>query len=267
MLTRTQLLSRNNISISGNSDRAMLFAHGYGCDQNMWRFLVAAFADRFTLVLFDHVGSGKSDRTAYDFEKYSYLHGYADDVIEICEQLQLKNVIFVGHSVGAMIGLLAAIKSPHYFESMIMIAPSPCYINREHYFGGFSESDIQELLVSIDSNYLGWSSAMAPAIMGNADRPHLANELENSFCSNDPVIAQHFARVTFLSDHRKDLPLLKTNTLVIQCPEDLIAPLAVGEFVASQIEKASLKVLKATGHCPHLSAPAETIEAINSFLN
>jgi sigma-B regulation protein RsbQ len=262
----TDVLKRNNVHVSGTGEKAMVFAHGFGCDQNMWRFVTPAFDKEYMIVLFDHVGSGKSDISAYSKMKYETLQGYADDVLEICEALKLQQVIFVGHSVSSMIGALAALKEPDRFEKLVMIGPSPCYINSEGYVGGFSREDIEELLESLDSNYLGWSAAMAPIIMGNPDRPELGEELTNSFCQNDPDIARHFAHTTFLSDNRADIEKLKTKTLILQCSEDIIAPLQVGEYVHLHIPDSKMVVLRATGHCPNLSAPEETIAAIKSFL-
>lgn len=232
----------------------------------MWRFITPAFKNEYRLVLFDHVGAGKSDTTAYSKMKYETLEGYADDVLEICHALELQQAIFVGHSVSAMIGLLAALKEPDRFEKLVMIGPSPCYINSEGYTGGFSRADIKELLESLDSNYLGWSAAMAPVIMGNPDKPELGEELTNSFCQTNPEIAKHFAHTTFLSDNRADLKRLKTKTLILQCSEDVIAPMEVGEYVHRNIAGSEMKVLRATGHCPNLSAPEETIAAMRSFL-
>jgi len=246
----------------------MLFAHGYGCDQAMWRFITPAFQDTHRLVLFDHVGAGQSDLAAYSRTRYSTLRGYAEDVLEICRELDLKDTLFVGHSVSSMIGVLAAIAEPSRFAKLILIGPSPCYINNDgDYVGGFNRADIDGLLESLESNYLGWSSSMAPAIMGNPDRPELGTELTNSFCRTNPEIAKHFARVTFLSDNRADLPKVKTRSLILQCSDDLIAPEAVGRYLHQQLPDSELRVLKATGHCPHLSAPEETIEAIRAFLS
>lgn len=260
------VLKRNNVNVSGKGEKAMIFSHGFGCDQNMWRFITPAFASDYKIVLFDHVGAGKSDATAYSKIKYENLQGYADDVLEICEALELERVIFVGHSVSAMIGALAALKEPDRFEKLVMIGPSPCYINNKGYTGGFSKEDIEELLESLDSNYLGWSAAMAPVIMGNPDRPQLGEELTNSFCQTDPDIARHFAHTTFLSDNREDIQKLKVKTLILQCSDDVIAPLEVGAYVHHAIAGSEMIVLKATGHCPNLSAPEETIAAIKSFL-
>ena len=244
----------------------MIFAHGFGCDQNMWRFVAPAFADRYRIVLFDHAGAGGSDLAAYDRNKYSSLQGYANDVLEICRELELTDAAFVGHSVSAMIGVLAALQEPDRFDALVLVGPSPCYIDDGDYVGGFSREDIEGLLESLDSNYLGWSSAMAPVIMGNPDRPELGEELTNSFCRTNPEIARQFARVTFLSDNRADLPQVRTRALILQCSEDVIAPQQVGEYVHRQIPGSELVLLQATGHCPNLSAPEETIAAIRSFL-
>jgi sigma-B regulation protein RsbQ len=260
-------LTRNNVAVSGSGPRAMIFAHGYGCDQNMWRAITPAFADDYKIVLFDHVGAGRSDLSAYDRKKYSSLQGYADDVLEICDALEIRDGIFVGHSVSAMIGILAAIKNPAVFERLILIGPSPRYINDEGYTGGFSREDIAGLLEFQESNYLGWSRTIAPVIMGNADRPQLAEELTNSFSRTDPEIAKQFAAVTFLSDNRADLPMARTPSLIIQCREDAIAPLAVGEYVHAHLPGSRLMVIDATGHCPHLSAPEATIAAMKEYLH
>jgi sigma-B regulation protein RsbQ len=244
----------------------MLFAHGFGCDQNMWRLVAPAFEDDHKVILLDHVGAGRSDLSAYSRAKYGTLDGYAEDVLEICRELDLTGVVFVGHSVSAMIGVLAAIREPERFDALVLVGPSPRYINDDGYVGGFAREDIEELLDTLDGNYLGWSSAMAPVIMGNPDRPELAAELANSFCRTDPEIARHFARVTFLSDSRADLPRVRTRSLVLQCSEDAIAPLAVGEYVHRHLVDSRLVVMKATGHCPNLSAAEETIAAMRAFL-
>lgn len=258
---------QHNVHMSGPDDApAMLFAHGYGCDQNMWRLVAPRFEKNYRVVLFDHIGAGGSDLSAYDPARYASLDGYADDVIALCEALDLRDVTFVGHSVSATIGILAARKAPNLFSSLALIGPSPRYINDDGYVGGFSRTDIEELLASLDSNYLGWSSAIAPVIMGTPDRPDLADELEQSFCRTDPDIARRFAHVTFLSDNRADLAHVETPALVVQCSNDVIAPVAVGEFVRDQMPNASMVLLNATGHCPHLSAPEETADAIEQFL-
>ncbi len=244
----------------------MLFAHGFGCDQNMWRFVAPAFADEFRVVLFDYVGCGDSDLTAFDPAKYSSLEGYADDVLAIIRELDLHDVVLVGHSVSAMVGVLAQQIEPERFASLVLVGPSPRYIDTDDYRGGFSESDIEELLESLASNYLGWSSAMAPVIVGNPDRPELGQELTASFCRTDPAVARRFARTTFLSDTREELASVSVPTLVLQCSSDVIAPTEVGEYVAAAIPDSTLVILEATGHCPNLSAPEETTAAISSFV-
>jgi sigma-B regulation protein RsbQ len=262
------ILARHNVSVTGPPDgQPLVFAHGFGCDQNMWRFVTPAFEDDFRVVLYDQAGSGSSDPAAYDPRRHSTLDGYAQDLLDICAALDLTDVVFVGHSVSSMIGALAAIAEPDRFAKLVMVGPSPRYIDDEGYTGGFSEADIRELLDSLDSNYLGWSSAMAPVIMGNGDRPELGAELTESFCRTDPEIARRFAEVTFTSDNRADLPRVPTPTLVLQCRQDAIAPVSVGTYVAEALPHATLVLLDATGHCPNLSAPAETIAAMDPFLH
>ncbi|WP_350029083.1 alpha/beta hydrolase [Caballeronia sp. GAFFF1] len=260
------ILKRHNVYVDGTGTTTMMFAHGFGCDQNMWRHFAPAFAQRYRTILFDLVGSGDSDLTAYDRAKYSTLEGHADDVLEIVEQLSTGPVIFVGHSVSTMIGMLAAIKSPEQFAANVMIGPSPSFINDGNYVGGFERSDIEELLDTLESNYLGWSSTMAPSVMGAPEQPELAQELTNSFCRTDPGIAKHFARVTFLSDHRADLARVTTPTLIIQSNDDLLAPVSVGEFMRDVIPGSRLAMVENVGHCPHLSAPGPCIDATEDFL-
>jgi sigma-B regulation protein RsbQ len=260
------VLRRNNVKVSGNGPRTMMFAHGFGCDQNMWRSVVPAFEASFRTVLFDHVGAGGSDLASYSKEKYSRLQGYADDVVEIGHELGIRDGVFVGHSVSAMIGALVSIAEPDMFSSLVMIGPSPRYIDERDYRGGFSQQQIEELLEFLDSNHMGWSTAMAPVIMGNSDRPELGEELTNSFCRTDPEIAKHFARTTFTSDNRNDLPKVRARSLVMQCSEDAIAPEAVGEYVHRNLPNSEIVFLRATGHCPNLSAPDEVIAAMRSFV-
>jgi sigma-B regulation protein RsbQ len=259
-------LQRNNVRVLGKGSRTMILAHGFGCDQSMWRHLIPAFENDFRLVLFDYVGHGKADASAFDRSRYGTLEGYADDVLNICEALAIYDAVFVGHSVSAMIGVVGALKDPGRFGSMVMVGPSPRYVNDGDYFGGFTREDIDGLLDFLDSNYLGWSSTMAPVIMGNAGRPALSEELANSFCRTNPDIARHFARVTFLSDNRADLPAVKIPTLILQCSQDAIAPEPVGRYVEKQIAGSRFVQLRASGHCPHLSDPEETISAIKAFL-
>jgi sigma-B regulation protein RsbQ len=258
-------LTRNNVHVLG-SGPPMVFVHGFGCDQNMWRLLAPHYAEGYQVILLDLVGSGKSDLSAFDPRKYASLQAHADDICEVLAELTSQPAVFVGHSVSAMIGMLANLKCPEKFASQIMVGPSPCYINDKDYFGGFERSDIEALLETLESNYLGWSSNMAPVIMGAPDRPALAEELTNSFCRTDPEIAKHFARVTFMSDHRTELPRLKAPTLILQCSEDVIAPVAVGEYLAKAIPNSTLRIIENVGHCPHLSAPSASVAAMDEFL-
>jgi sigma-B regulation protein RsbQ len=261
-------MERNNVRLAGRAGgQPMLFAHGYGCDQHMWRLVTPSFQEEFCIVLFDYVGAGGADLSAYDSARYDSLQGYAEDVLDICRELDLRDVIFVGHSVSSMIGVLAAITEPARFARLVLVGPSPRYINDEWYVGGFSEDDISELLDSVDSNYLGWSTAMAPVIMGTSHRAELADELAASFCRTDPDVARQFARVTFLSDNRADLCKVRVPSLVLQCTNDVIAPVSVGTYVSNAIPDCSLVLLEATGHCPHLSAPEETVHAISAFVD
>jgi sigma-B regulation protein RsbQ len=259
--------SRNNVALSGNpAGRPLLFAHGFGCDQNMWRFVAPAFEKDHRVVLFDYVGSGGSDIGAYDPVRYADLGGYARDILEIVDALDLHDVVLVGHSVSAMIGVLAANEEPDRFRGLVLIGPSPRYIDDDGYAGGFAEADIEELLSSLESNYLGWSAAMAPVIMANPDRPELGSELTQSFCRTDPEVQRRFARATFLSDNRADLDRVRVPALVLQCSDDVIAPDPVGAYVHRRVAGSRFVKLKATGHCPNLSAPEETVGAIADFL-
>ncbi len=262
----TPILHRNHVRIIGSGAKTILFAHGFGCDQNMWRFVVPAFQNEYRVLLFDHIGAGNSDLSQYNPLKYRSLDAYAGDILDIIDSTGSAPVIFVGHSVSAMMGVLASIQHPAKFERLILIGPSPCYINDPEYTGGFSRADIDELLETLDSNYLGWSTSITPVIMGNADRPELAAELNESFCRTDPQIAKQFARVTFLSDNRGDLPLVRVPTAILQCAKDVIASESVGEFVRARIPGSELVNLRATGHCPHMSAPDEIILVLKELL-
>ena len=258
--------TRNRVTVAGRADGpTLLFAHGFGCDQSMWRSVTPAFERDHQVVLFDHVGAGGSDLSAWSPARYGSLEGYARDVLEICAELDLRDVVLVGHSVSAMIGVLAAAREPDRFVGLVLVGPSPRYVDDPPYRGGFQAADIEELLESLDSNYLGWSAAMAPAIIGNPERPELGEELTNSFCRTDPTIARHFARVTFTSDNREDLAHVDVPCLVLQSREDVIAPLEVGEYVHAQVPGSTLVVLDATGHCPNLSAPEQVVAAIRDW--
>jgi sigma-B regulation protein RsbQ len=260
------VVRRNNVRVFGNGTQPMMFAHGFGCDQNMWRLVTPAFENDFRIVLFDYVGAGRSDLSAYDSGRYSRLEGYAEDILEICRALSLEDVILIGHSVSSMIAALAAIADPDRFASVIMVGPSPRYINDTDYVGGFDKRDIEELLDTMERNYIGWANFLAPVLMQNADRPELTQELTESFCSTDPRVARRFAEVTFFSDNRDDLAKVPVPVLVMQCSEDLIAPTSVGEYVARNVPRADLRMLRATGHCPHMSHPEETAQVIREFL-
>jgi len=261
------VVDRHHVAESGvRGARPLLFAHGFGCDQRMWRLVAPAFEADHRVILFDHVGAGRSDLSAYDPQRYRSLAAYADDVVELCRALDVTDAVFVGHSVSAMIGVLAAIRAPGRIGALVLVGPSPRYIDDDDYSGGFSRADIDELLESLESNFLGWSGAMAPVIMGNPEHPELGEELTNSFCRTDPDIAAQFARVTFLSDNRIDLAAVDVPTLVLQCSNDAIAPQAVGEYVHQAIGGSEYVLLDATGHCPNLSAPEATTAAIRAFL-
>jgi sigma-B regulation protein RsbQ len=260
------VIQRNNVKTFGHGEKTMVFAHGFGCDQNMWRFVAPAFSSEYRVVLFDNVGAGQSDTAQFDPEKYGSLHGYAHDLAEVCRAVEAKNTIFVGHSVSALVGVLAAIEDPALFDRLILVGPSPSYINDGDYVGGFNRTDIEELLEFLDTNYLGWSSMMAPAIMGNPERPELSGELENSFCQSNPDILKHFGRTTFLSDHRGDVPKLRVPSLILQSANDAIAPASVGVYLHRNMPDSSLFLMKATGHCPNLSAPEETVMAMKQYL-
>jgi sigma-B regulation protein RsbQ len=262
-----QVLTRHHVVVTGPEDGpVVVLSHGFGCDQNLWRLVVPTLAERFRVVLFDHLGAGKSDPSAWSAERYSTLDGYVDDVLDILRELDLTDVTFVGHSVSAMVGVLASVREPERFGKLVLLTPSPRYIDDDGYRGGFDRADIEELLESLDSNYLGWSAVMAPVIMGNPDRPDLGEELTNSFCRTDPAIARVFARATFLSDNRADLAKVTVPTLVLDCAQDVIAPREVGAYVHAQIAGSLLVTLDATGHCPQLSAPDATAAAIAAFV-
>lgn len=259
------ILKRNNVNIIGEGDNVIVFAHGFGCSQNAWRRITHAFTDH-KLVLFDYVGAGKSDTTEYDKVKYNDLKGYAQDIIEICHELKIKNAVFVGHSVSAIIGALASIKEPGIFKKLIFVAPSPYYINEPGYVGGFEREDIESLLELMDEDYNGWAKMLSPKLIGNDEKIELTDEMEDNFCTTDNEIVKQFARTTFLSDNRKDLPNIPVESITLQCTDDIIAPLEVGQYIKANTPNNTLVLLKATGHCPHMSAPEETIEAIKSFL-
>ncbi|WP_424768389.1 alpha/beta fold hydrolase [Paenibacillus sp. sgz302251] len=258
---------RNNVKVLGKGEQPILFAHGYGCDQDMWRYVAPEFEEDYRVILFDYVGSGETNIDDYDPKRYNHLKGYAQDVLEIAETLELNNAIFVGHSVSSMIGMFALIKEPKHFERLIMLGSSPCYVNDlPDYYGGFEMKDIQELLTMMEMNFTGWASYLAPIVMKNHDRCELTEELEKSFCSRDPVIARQFAEVTFLSDCRSELEKLTVPSLILQCSEDSIAPKEVGDYLHSRLKNSTLQLMRAKGHYPHLSHPEETAQLIKNYL-
>ena len=262
------VLARNHVHVHGQGTHTIVFAHGFGCDQNMWRFVEPAFRDRFRTVLFDYVGLGKSDRGAFDAARYAQLDGYAQDLVEIAEALDLSGATIVGHSVSSMIALLATLRAPQRFGAIVMVAPSPRYINEPPgYFGGFERADIDGLLELMDHNYVGWAGALAPMVMANGDRPELVHELQETFCSTDPLVAKCFARATFYADNRADLPKARVPILVLQVRDDQVAPMAVGDYVVRHLPQSEMVVLEASGHCPQMSHPELTVEAMRTFLD
>ena len=261
------IIERNNVKVIGQGERTIVFAHGFGCDQRMWSFITPSFQEKFRIVLFDYVGSGNSDLNAYQSEKYNTLQGYVQDVLDIIEAMELKDISFIGHSISSMIGMLASIERPDYFDKLIMIGPSPCYLNDTNgYHGGFEKSDITELLDMMEMNFAGWASYLAPIVMNNPESPKLSQELEQTFNSADPRIAREFAEVTFFSDYRKDLAKATVPTLIMQCSDDSIVPIEVGEYLHRHLKNSMFRLMEAKGHYPHISHPEETIRCINEFL-
>lgn len=260
------LEERHAITVRGAGTQAMVFVHGYGCDQNMWRLMTPYFKATHKVVLYDQMGAGQSDLAAYDKAKYATLEGYADDLIAVCEWLDDGPVIVVAHSISGTIALLAAKRRPELFARLIMLGPSPCFINDGNYVGGFDRAEIDEMLDFLQLNHAAWSAQMAPIIMGNPDRPELAAELRASFCRTDPRVARQFARTTFLSDHRADLPAVATPTLILQCDDDVVAPLSVGNYMQAAMPNADLVILRSAGHCPHISSAPLVAETIIAYL-
>lgn len=267
MISAASVIKNQAVTIRGSGSKPMIFLHGFGCDQTLWRYIAPAFDDSHKVVLYDHIGSGRSDLRLYDKRKYAYLEGYADDLLEICDALDLKDIDIVAHSVGCMIAILAAKRRPELFSRLMLLGPSPCYINGEDYVGGFSREDIDQLLAFLEINPAGWSANLAPAVMANPDRPDLATELEAFFVRNDPKILHHFASVVFLSDHRADLDGLRVPTLIMQCRDDIVAPLEVGDYMRARLPGSTLKVLDTQGHYPQLSHPVPVTEAIRDYLS
>jgi sigma-B regulation protein RsbQ len=263
----SSIRQRNNVTVRGDGAQPMLFAHGFGCDQDMWRFVAPEFEDRYRTVLFDYVGSGKSDLSAYDPDRYDDLRGYARDVLEICAALDLSDVVFVGHSVSTVIGMLAAIEAPDRFDELVLIGASPCYLNDPpDYHGGFERDDIEDLLTMMDKNYIGWADYFASLLMQQADSPEVVDELDRSFCSTDPHITRQFAKITFLSDERDIVPEVPVPSLLVQCRDDIVAPPAVSRYLEQHLPATTLTLLDAAGHCPHMSHPALTVAAMTDYL-
>ncbi|MEK4027534.1 alpha/beta hydrolase [Pseudobacillus sp. FSL P4-0506] len=262
------ILIRNNVKVTGQGEQTIVFGHGFGCDQNMWRFVAPHFEKEYRVVLFDYVGSGKSDLTAYSYERYGTLKGYVKDLLEVIDVLEIKKVIFVGHSVSAMIGMLASIQRPESFECLVMLGPSPRYLNDgPDYFGGFEKEDVEELLDMMEMNFVGWASYLAPLAMKNPNQPMLTQELETSFCSTDPAVTRKFAEATFFSDHREDLAKVEVPSLILQCSEDSIVPLKVGKYLERHLKNSTFRLMEAKGHYPHLSHPKETVCLIQEYLS
>ncbi|MDP4550025.1 alpha/beta hydrolase [Alkalihalobacillus macyae] len=262
------ILLRNNVNVKGKGTTSLIFAPGLGCDQNVWNAVAKTFEEDFKVILFDYVGSGHSNISAYDEERYSSLKGYSQDVLDICASLNIRNAIFVGHSVGSTIGMLASMEHPEYFSNLVMVGPSPCYMNvPPNYFGGFEREEILGLIDLMEKNYIGWANVFASTAMGNEERPELSKELEDRFCSTDPIIALQFAKATFFADTRDDLHKVTVPSLILQCAEDIIAPIAVGEYLHQHLPSSTYKQMKATGHCPHMSYPNETAQLIREYLN
>ncbi|WBA42033.1 alpha/beta fold hydrolase [Hymenobacter canadensis] len=260
------VLKRNNVRVLGHGSRTLVLVNGFGCDQSIWNAVTPVLAKQFRVVLFDQIGAGDSDSTAYDPAKYASLAGYTQDLLEICRQLQLSQVTLIGHSVGAMICLLATIEAPELFRQLLLLCPSPCYTNHPSYHGGFEQADIDSMLAFMETDFVGWADSFAHFVMGTPDRPSLAMELAHRFCRNDPFIAKQFARVTFTADNRNDLQRVPTPCLLVQCAQDLIAPLEVGSYLLASIPRATLVTLPVSGHCPHVSAPLQTLTVLQSFM-
>ncbi|EKB49801.1 alpha/beta fold hydrolase [Cecembia lonarensis] len=255
-----------NIKYQDSGKPVLVFAHGYGCDQSMWRFVAPAFEEKYDVLLFDYVGSGNSDIKEYNPSKYNTLYAYAEDVLEIITYLNKSEVIFVGHSVSAIIGILAAKMQPQFFQNLVLVSPSPYFINDGAYKGGFSKEDIEEIITTVEDNFIGWTSFVTPVIVGNKERMEFASELEKSFCSMDPVAARQFAKITFSSDHREDLAGIDVPCLIIQCQFDQLAPIEVGDFMHEKLTSSQLVVIEEWGHCPHLTSPGKVIASIDQFL-
>lgn len=267
-LQSENILNRNNVHISGNGEQTIILAHGFGCDQNMWRFLKADLEKHFKVVVFDYVGSGKSQLSAYEPERYKSLEGYALDVIEICDALALKNATFIGHSVSGIIGLLASQQRLDLFSNLILVCPSPCFLNiKPEYFGGFDKEDLEELVNLMDKNYIGWANYLAPLVMGQSNPDELIEELTDSFCSTDPKYSKPFAKATFFSDYRRILSDVTPPCLVLQSSNDSLAAVDIGKYMVNNIPHATLDIIEAKGHCLHMTEPKKVLRSVLTFLD
>ncbi len=261
------ILSRNNVKVTGSGKQTMIFAPGFGCDQTVWNSVSQSFEEDYQVVLFDYVGLGKSDLTFYDPAKYSKLSGYVEDVLDVCSALDVNNAILVGHSVGAMIGMLASLRKPEHFSHLVMIGPSACYLNDPpSYIGGFEKEDLLGLLDLMAKNYIGWANIFAATALNNPDCPDIEKDIEDRFCSTDPVIARHFAEACFFTDNRPNLSNVTMPALILQCANDIIAPVSAGEYMKECLPNSTIKYMDAIGHFPHMSHADETILLIRGYL-
>ncbi|MEW6491595.1 MAG: alpha/beta hydrolase [Cyanobacteriota bacterium] len=262
----SSIMQRNNVQVLGDGPQTIIFAHGFGSDQMAWRHQVATFASDFRIILFDHVGAGKSDFSAYSPRRYSSIYSYADDLLDLCAELKLTKSILVGHSVSGMVSLLAALVEPDCFSQLIFISASPRYLNDVGYYGGFEQSDLDALYEAMSTNYYAWASGFAPIAMATQDKPELAKEFANTLAAIRPDIAQAVSRVIFQSDHRAELPRLKIPTVILQASDDIAVPPEVGQYMANVIPHSKLIKINAKGHLPHLSAPDVVTSAIAECL-
>jgi sigma-B regulation protein RsbQ len=264
----SNIIKRNNVKVIGNGEKTLMFAHGFGCDQNMWERLTPYFKDDYRLVLFDYVGSGQSELSAFDRQRYSSINGYAQDIIDVCEALYINEAVFIGHSVSCSAGIVAANLHPEYFSQLVLIGPSPCFLNLPpDYLGGFDKQDLEELLELMDQNFVGWANYLAPVVAGLSGEGQIAGELSASFCSTDPLVAKTFARTTFFADNRKDFEQNNIPCLLLQHEKDTLAPLNVGEYLNSNTAKSTYRVLDVVGHCAHMSHAELVSETIKKYLS
>lgn len=263
------VIEQNNVTQSGiDNGPAMIFVHGFGCDQSMWREVAPKFAEGHRVITYDLTGMGQSDLSAYDPHRYGDLRAHAEDLRGIVDALRLDEVVLVGHSVGATIALLAAIEVPEKISRLVLISPSPCFVDDavSSYRGGFSREDLEGLIAFLDENHMGWSAQMAPTIVGQPEGAVATDELTQSFCRTDPKIAQHFARVTFLSDERKAFEHATRPSLILHCKHDALVPMEVAEWMKDRTPMVTLELLDATGHCPHMTVPHDVVAAMQTYL-